>query len=100
MCKSATIQDGHLLDIDGNGIVSDDVIAEFERFEAAFWRIRDTPVRIYPVKEYGEVDNINIEIPKQRVNYDKRTGEHIIKSCPETACIYASDTLLTSPEKS
>ena len=55
------------------------MIAEFERFEAAFWRIRDTPVRIYPVKEYGEVDNINIEIPKQRVNYDKRTGEHIIK---------------------
>ena len=66
MCKSATIQDGHLLDIDGNGIVSDDVIAEFERLEAAFWAIKDRPVRISPVKEYGQVANINIEIPKQR----------------------------------
>ncbi|MDE6870591.1 MAG: hypothetical protein K2J62_00540 [Bacteroidales bacterium] len=78
MCKSATIQ-GYQLDLDGNGIVSDDVIAEFERFEAAFWAIRDRPVRISPVKEYGQVANINIEIPKQRVNYDKRTGEYLIK---------------------
>ena len=78
MCKSATIQ-GYQLDLDGNGIVSDDVIAEFERFEAAFWAIRDRPVRISPVKEYGQVANINIEIPKQRVNYDKRNDEYLIK---------------------
>lgn len=77
-CKSATIQ-GYQLDIDGNGIASDDIIAEFEIFEAACWAIRDRPVRISPVKEYGEVSNINIEIPKQRVNYDKRTGEYTIK---------------------
>lgn len=78
LCKSATIQ-GYQLDLDGNGIASDDIIAEFERFEAAFWTTRDTPVRISPVKEYGQVANIDIEIPKQRVNYDKRTGEYIIK---------------------
>lgn len=78
MCKSATIQ-GYQLDLDGNGIVSDDVIAEFERFEAAFWAIRDRLVRISPVKEYGQVANINIEIPKQRVNYDKRNDEYLIK---------------------
>ena len=104
MCKSATIQDGHLLDIDGNGIVSDDVIAEFERLEAAFWAIKDRPVRISPVKEYGQVANINIEIPKQRVNYDKRTGEYIIKIMSGSSMyicfrcsVYESGKIITWP---
>lgn len=78
VCRSATIQ-GRLLDINGDGKVGDDMITEFEGFELAYQRITEEPVRIFPVKEYETDESFHIEIPKQRVDYDKRSGKYIIR---------------------
>lgn len=78
VCRSATIQ-GRLLDINGDGKVGDDMMAEFEGFELAYQRITEEPVRIFPVKEYETDESFHIEIPKQRVDYDKRSGKYIIR---------------------
>lgn len=77
-CRSATIQ-GRLLDINGDGKVGDDMMTEFEGFELAYQRITEEPVRIFPVKEYETDESFHIEIPKQRVDYDKRSGKYIIR---------------------
>ena len=78
VCRSATIQ-GRLLDLNGDGTAGDDMVAEFEGFELAYQRITEEPVRIFPVKEYETEESFLIEIPKQRVDYDKRAGKYIIK---------------------
>lgn len=78
VCRSATIQ-GRLLDINGDGKVGDDMMKEFEGFELAYQRITEEPVRIFPVKEYETDESFHIEIPKQRVDYDKRSGKYIIR---------------------
>lgn len=78
VCRSATIQ-GRLLDINGDGKVGDDMMTEFEGFELAYQRITEEPVRIFPVKEYETDESFHIEIPKQRVDYDKRSGKYIIR---------------------
>lgn len=78
VCRSATIQ-GRLLDINGDGTAGDDMVAEFEGFELAYQRITEEPVRIFPVKEYETDESFHIEIPKQRVDYDKRSGKYIIR---------------------
>ena len=78
VCRSATIQ-GKLLDLNGDGTAGDDMMAEFEGFELAYQRITEEPVRIFPVKEYETDESFHIEIPKQRVDYDKRSGKYIIR---------------------
>lgn len=78
-CRSATIQ-GRLLDLNGDGTAGDDMIAEFKGFDIYNWFGQDLHARVHPVKSYGEKQLIYITIPKQRVNYDKRTGEYTFKA--------------------
>lgn len=78
ICKSITFK-GEPLDLNNDGISGNDLIKEFEGFQVATHRIHNEPVRIPPVASYNESQNITFEIPKQRVNYDKRNKTYIIK---------------------
>lgn len=77
-CKSITIQ-GNPLDINGDGLTGTDMIAEFVGFQMASIRIKE-PVRIAAVNDYEEEKTIMIEIPKQRVNYNKKSSEYELES--------------------
>ena len=70
-CKSVSIQ-GRSLDLNGDGIVSGNMLDEFEKF----WRPGDILLRVFPVRQYGEEQVMSVEIPKQDVYYDKRSGEY------------------------
>ena len=70
-CRSVSIQ-GRSLDLNGDGIVSGNMLDEFEKF----WRPGDILLRVFPVRQYGEESAISVEIPKQDVYYDKRSGEY------------------------
>ena len=78
-CRSATIQ-GRPLDLNEDGTAEDDMIAEFKGFDIYNWFWQDLQTSVSPVKSYGEKRLIYITIPKQRVNYDKRTGEYTFKA--------------------
>ena len=56
------------------------MIAEFKGFDIYNWFWQDLQTSVSPVKSYGEKRLIYITIPKQRVNYDKRTGEYTFKA--------------------
>ena len=70
-CKSVSIQ-GRSLDLNGDGIASGDMLDEFEKF----WSPGDILLRVFPVRQYGEEQVMSVEIPKQDVYYDKRSGEY------------------------
>lgn len=70
-CKSVSIQ-GRSLDLNGDGIVSGNMLDEFEKF----WSAGDILLRVFPVRQYGEEQVMSVEIPKQDVYYDKRSGEY------------------------
>lgn len=74
-CKSATIQN-YTLDLNGDGVTGNDIFAEFNGFDVANWLWGERWLWIYPVRKYGETQKINLEIPRQLVNYDKRTGKY------------------------
>lgn len=78
-CKSATIQN-FALDLNGDGLTGNDIFAEFKGFDVANWLWKERWLRINPVIRYGETQSINLEIPKQLVNYDKKTGEYVLES--------------------
>ena len=77
-CRSITIQ-GNPLDINGDGLTGTDMIAEFNGFYMASNRIKG-PVRIAAVNDYEQEKTITIEIPKQCVNYNKKTSEYELQS--------------------
>lgn len=74
--KSATIQ-GYSLDLNGDGIASDDVMAEFEGI-ALIDLIWGATLRVSPYDPFwGGRQSVNVVIPKQSIDYDKTTGEYI-----------------------
>lgn len=70
-CRSVSIQ-GRSLDLNGDGIVSGNMLDEFEKF----WSPGDILLRVFPVRQYGEEQVMSVEIPKQDVYYDKRSGKY------------------------
>ena len=74
--KSVTIQ-GYSLDLNGDGIASDDVMAEFEGI-TLIDLIWGATLRVSPYDPFwGGRQRVNVVIPKQCIDYDKTTGEYI-----------------------
>lgn len=76
-CKSITIS-GDPLDLNDDGIAGTDMIAEFNGFYLAALRI-SAPITITAASDYGQWKNIQLEIPKQCVHYDKSTSRYEIR---------------------
>ena len=75
--KSVTIQ-GYSLDLNGDGIASDDVMAEFEGKTMNMDWLWRRPLKVSPYDPFwGGRQRVNVEIPKQYINYDKTTGEYV-----------------------
>lgn len=75
--KSATIQ-GYRLDLNGDGIASDDVMAEFEGKTMNMDWLWRTPLKVFPYDPFwGVKERLHVEIPKQYIDYDKTTGEYV-----------------------
>ena len=88
-CVSVTVQ-GTMLDINGDGISGNDLVAEFKDFWLASDRIAKLPAPIQPIKSVGERKSILIDVPKQRVFFNKTTSEYYIKD------IYSGDSMMMS----
>ena len=88
-CVSVTVQ-GTMLDINGDGISENDLVAEFKDFWLASDRIAKLPAPIQPIKSVGERKSILIDVPKQRVFFNKTTSEYYIKD------IYSGDSMMMS----
>lgn len=74
--KSITFQ-GYSLDLNGDGIASDDVMAEFEGI-ALIDLIWGSTLRVSPYDPFwGGRQRVNVVIPKQCIDYDKTTGEYV-----------------------
>lgn len=76
-CRSIVIQ-GQELDLNGDGSVGNDMIREFDGYDFAQSLIESTPVRVYAVKGYDREASISLEIPKQCVNYDKKSAKYAV----------------------
>lgn len=66
---------GEPVDLDDDGVCSNDIIAEMERYSNTE-RILSYPLIIRPVNEFGESNNINIDIPKQDIEYNIYRDEY------------------------
>ena len=87
--KSVTIQ-GYSLDLNGDGIASDDVMAEFEGKTMNMDWLWRTPLKVFPYDPFwGEKERLHVEIPKQYIDYDKTTGEYV------TDFMYGNSMILT-----
>lgn len=78
-CKSATIQN-FALDLNGDGLTGNDFLSEFKGLDVVNWFPQKMSLKIYPVKKIGETQSIYPLIPKQLVNYDKKSGKYILDS--------------------
>ena len=87
--KSVTFQ-GYRLDLNGDGIASDDVMAEFEGKTMNMDWLWRTPLKVFPYDPFwGEKERLHVEIPKQYIDYDKTTGEYV------TDFMYGNSMILT-----
>ena len=86
--KSATIQ-GYSLDLNGDGIASDDVMAEFEGKTMNMDWLWRTPLKVFPHDPFWGKERLHVEIPKQYIDYDKTTGEYV------TDFMYGNSMILT-----
>lgn len=86
--KSVTIQ-GYSLDLNGDGIASDDVMAEFEGKTMNMDWLWRRPLKVFPYDPFWGKERLHVEIPKQYIDYDKTTGEYV------TDFMYGNSMILT-----
>lgn len=80
---------GEPLDLNCDGVAGTDIEAEFKGFPQALGFMK-SPVRVFPALHFGEEMGVNIEIPKQRVNYMKTTGHYVIEELLNGGSIFIS----------
>lgn len=81
---------GEPVDLDDDGVCSNDIIAEMERYSNTD-NVLSYPLIIYPVNEYDCRKSIYIHIPKQSIEFNKWTGKYDNLSFTGNGmCIYFS----------